>query len=201
MFDNCARRPRRPGAIPGRQTRKTAMPKIPPPETVARVRRAYVDGMPVGTICTECGVTRDTLYACTDGRHPDGSGSEPAPIPRRRAGRRRRSREDTRADLVDRLWRTAERQVDEIDKRLEAAGLEPAEGEGNARTLAIVVKTLRDLSALDAAGKAPGRGPGQEAANDDDDAVPRNIDDLRRELARKLEAFVAGEQDPVSGDA
>ena len=49
------------------------------------------------------------------------------------------------------MWRTAERQVEEIEDRLQAAGLELAERESNARTLAIVAKTLRELAAVDEA--------------------------------------------------
>ena len=47
------------------------------------------------------------------------------------------------------MWRTAERQVEEIEDRLAVAGLELAERESNARMLAIVAKTLRELAAVD----------------------------------------------------
>ena len=62
-----------------------------------------------------------------------------------------RHRMGSRAALVSRMWRTAERQVEEIEDRLAVAGLELAERESNARTLAIVAKTLRELAAVDEA--------------------------------------------------
>ena len=106
----------------------------------------------------EAEITLDTLYRCLEGKFPDGSGVAPAPIPLRRAGVRVRHRLGSRAALIARMWRTAERQVEEIEDRLRAAGLELAERESNARTLAIVAKTLRELAAVDEARKARGKG-------------------------------------------
>jgi hypothetical protein len=129
------------------------------------------------------------MYRCIDGKFDDGSGTPPAPVPRRRADTRTAERIGSRGALIARMWRTAEKQVGEIEDRLKAAGLELAERESNARTLAVVARTLRELSAVDEAEKARGK----EASKDNnDDAPPRNIDELRRSLARKLEAFVGG---------
>jgi hypothetical protein len=47
------------------------------------------------------------------------------------------------------MWRTAERQVGEIEDRLKAAGLKLAERESNTRMLSIVARTPRELSAVD----------------------------------------------------
>ena len=68
-----------------------------------------------------------------------------------------RGRAGSRAALVARMWRTAERQVEEIEERLKSAGLEPAEREGNARTLATLARTLRELAAFDEAKKPRGK--------------------------------------------
>jgi hypothetical protein len=174
------------------------MADIPTPEQVALARRRYLERVPVRAIVAEATIKIDTLYRCLDGDFPDGSGVKPAPIPMRRAGVRIRHRMGSRAALVARMWRTAERQVEEIERRLRVSGLELAERESNARTLAVVAKTLRELAAVDEARKERGR-LGPKGSNDD--AVPRNIDDLRRELARKLEAFVAAEADQVRDDA
>jgi hypothetical protein len=152
----------------------------------------------VDSILAATGITLHILYRCLAGAFPDGSGIKPAPVPLRRAGVRVRHRMGSRAALVARMWRTAERQVEEIEDRLKAAGLQPAEREGNARTLAIVARTLRELVAVDDAGKARGKGAPKD---DDDDTPPRSVDDLRRSLAQKLEAFVAGRAGAVSGDA
>jgi len=167
------------------------MAEIPTPATVALVRRLYIDGVPVRSILAEAGITLGTLYRCLAGDFPDGSGIEPAPIRLRRAGVRIRQRMGSRAALVARLWRTAERQVEEVEARMKAAGLGPAEREGNARTLAIVVKTLRELTVLDEA-KTPRRPTRGRPApdDDDDDPVPQDIDEFRRELARRIGALV-----------
>jgi hypothetical protein len=88
------------------------------------------------------------------------------------------------------MWRTAERQVEEIEDRLAVAGLELAERESNARTLAVVAKTLRDLSAVDESEKSR-KGKQQPSDDDsDDDAIPRDIDEFREELARRINALV-----------
>jgi hypothetical protein len=174
------------------------MADTPTPDVVALARRLYDEGEPVRAILATTGLKLGVFYRCLAGHYPDLSGLTPAPMALRRPGVRVRHRIGSRAALVARMWRTAERQVGEIEARLRTAGLELAERESNARTLAIVAKTLRELSAVDEEKKTRGK---EAAKDDDDDAVPRNIDDLRRELARKLEAFVAGAANPVPGDA
>ena len=170
------------------------MATTPTPDVVALVRRLYQDGVPVKDIGARTGLTLGAMYRCIDGKFDDGSGVPPAPIPRRRADTRTAERIGSRGALIARMWRTAERQVGEIEDRLKAAGLELAERESNTRMLAIVARTLRELSAVDEAEKARGK----EASKDNnDDAPPRNIDELRRALADKLEAFVARTGDAV----
>jgi hypothetical protein len=174
------------------------MTQNPTPEQVALARRRYLERVPVREILVEAEINLGTLYRCLAGDFADGSGMAPAPIALRHKGVRVRHRPGSRAALIARMWRTAERQVEEIEDRLKASGLELAERESNARTLAVVAKTLRELAAVDDARKARGR---EVTNNDDDDAVPRNIDDLRRALARKLDAFAAGRPARVSDDA
>jgi hypothetical protein len=162
------------------------MADIPTPEQVVLVRRRYVEGATVKSICAESGITNlDILYRCLAGEFPDGSGVPLAPIPLRRSGVRVRGRAGSRSALVARLWRTAEKQVEEIEERLTQAGLALTEREGNARTLATLVKTLRELAAFDEAQK-----PRKKEAQDDDDPVPTDIDEFRRELARRMQQFV-----------
>jgi len=173
------------------------MAEIPTPETVALVRRLYVQGERVATIRARTGLSHAMLYRCLAGEFPDGTGVPPAPIPLRRAGMKITGRGNNRAALIARIWRTAERQVEEIEERAKAAGLKIEERESNARTLAIVVKTMRELAAFDEARKARSK----EAAKDShDNPAPRNIDDLRRDLARKLAAFAAEHADAVHGE-
>ena len=81
------------------------------------------------------------------------------PLPRRSTGKtrgnekppgtRRRRLSGDRVALVGRLWRTAEAQVRDIEERLARHQQQPDERERDARTLAVLVKTMRELSALD----------------------------------------------------
>jgi hypothetical protein len=167
------------------------MAYIPPPETVALVRRRYAEGAAVNAIAAETGLKNLSIfYRCLAGFYPDGSGVKPASIPRRRAGVRVRHRKGSRAALVARMWRTAERQVEEIEDRLAVAGLELAERERNGRMLAVVAKTLRELAAVDDADKPRNGKQRPTDDDDDDDPVPRDVDEFRRELARRIDALV-----------
>ena len=169
------------------------MTKTPAPAVVALVRRRYIEGATVDAIRAETGLKNtEKVYRCIDGEYDDGSGIKPAPIARRRLYPRIGG---GRAALVARLWRAAERQVKEVETRINAVGLQPAEREGNARTMAVVVKTLRDLAAFDAAQSKQG------TDSEDDDPVPRDIDEFRRELARRIEALIASRAPSrISGD-
>jgi hypothetical protein len=91
-----------------------------------------------------------------------------------------------RKALVDRLWRAAERHVAGIEARLPALEAEPETMERDARTLAMLARMVRELSAAETKPPRPAtrRKPMKEA---DDDAPPRDIDAFREELARRLE--------------
>jgi hypothetical protein len=62
--------------------------------------------------------------------------------------------------------------------------------ERNARTLATLTQTLRTLQRLRA-----GDSPEHENFNDDYDDMPRDLDEFRRDLARRIDAFVASRTD------
>jgi len=159
--------------------------KRSPPATIALIRQMYSDNVPVADICKACGVCKNSVYYWVDGGPLSGE-RHLEPLPRRQAGRvrpRRRRLTGDRVTLVTRLWRAAEVQVHDIEDRLMRAAQPPDEREKDARTLAVLVKTLRELSALDDA-------EGQSETQDDDDS-PRDIDEFRRELARRMDAFVA----------
>lgn len=97
-----------------------------------------------------------------------------------------------RRSLVDRLWRTADAQVREVERRLRDGEGEPGEREKDARTLAVVVKTLRDLLALEA------ERPPDTAKETSDDV--RDLDDFRRELADRIDRLRrARDADPAAG--
>ena len=169
------------------------MAETPTPEQVVLVRRRYLERATLKAIVAESGIKNPNIISrCLAGDFADGSGVSPAPIPRRRPARRRKG---GRAALVARMWRTAERQVEEIEERLQAAGLELAERESNARTLAIVAKTLREFAAVDETERLR---KGKQSPPDhdiDDDPVPRDIDEFRRELARRIDALIESRTD------
>lgn len=155
-------------------------------ETIALARRRYAEGVAVAAILDETGLSLGTLYACLDGAIDCGAERLP-PLPRRRAttAKRRGMPQVDRVSLVRRLWSSAERQVRDIERRLALDRQEPDEGERNARVLSVLVRTMRELTAFDADnGETTDMNAG-------DDNFPRDIDELRRELARRISAIRA----------
>jgi hypothetical protein len=158
------------------------MPKLAP-DVIARVRQRYVDGDSAAAIMRDLGINQYALYFCLDGA------KDPAlpPLPRRRlmVGTLKTPRPRARAALVNRLWRAAERQVRDIEERLRLNKQQPDERERDARVLATMVKTLRELRALQDTEQEP-------SAKDEG---PANLDDFRRELARKIDGLIAAERE------
>ena len=87
-----------------------------------------------------------------------------------------------RGRLVGRLWRAAEQQVAEIQSRLGDSRSDPAALERDAKTLAVLARTARDLVALE----AEAAGQPMKAGADASDA-PRDLDAFRTELAQRLD--------------
>ena len=142
----------------------------------------------VARIFRETGLSKRRVYDCFDGAFADGEGHNPPPLPRRQEPRKPT---DNRAVLIARLWRNAEHQVRDIDKRLRRHKQEPAERERDARLMAVVVKTVRELTAIEE----------KTQRVDDANVPPATIDAFRRELARKLAALGAGEGAAAADDA
>ncbi len=89
-----------------------------------------------------------------------------------------------RSALAARIQRSIERELDAIERVLDL--LQPQNGneaERAARTLAALARTLREVATLDT-------DPAAEA-DPDDDAGPRDMEEFRRDLARRMEAIVA----------
>ncbi|MGE4371670.1 MAG: helix-turn-helix domain-containing protein [Xanthobacter sp.] len=113
-------------------------------------------------------------------------------------------RRPARQRLLTRLWRTAERQVAEIEGRMQAAHADvesvlrtAADSEKDARALALIARTLRELAAAeDEAGRSRAEKPGAQQNGEPDGT--RNLEDFRRELARRLEQLQAADDPPVS---
>ena len=107
------------------------------------------------------------------------------------------------AALADQLQRTVERELDAIATilaKLPAGDERAAQAERAARTLASLTRTLNEVARLrrEQAEAAPAHGAQDPMADDND--MPRDIDDFRRELARRIDAFVASRTHPGAAD-
>jgi hypothetical protein len=166
-----------------------------PPLTLPRVIRAremYAEGFTIARILAHCEMSLGTLYACLDGNPFAGQG-EPMPrLPRRREvlGKRHRALKTDAASLTNRLLRTAERQVREIETRLSVREQPPVERERDVRMLMNLTRALRDLQALQKNPKPPK--PFDD--DDDEDRIPASVDALRQELSNRLAGMVASEK-------
>ena len=90
-----------------------------------------------------------------------------------------------RMALALRIQQVVERQMDAVERVL--AKITPSdqmEAEHGARALASVSRTLREIKALN----TPEDKTPPDAA--DDDPIPRDIDEFRRELARRIRGFI-----------
>jgi hypothetical protein len=99
-----------------------------------------------------------------------------------------------RKAVVTRLWRAAQRQLDAHEARLDELPKGAAASESEAKALAVLARTVRELVALDATT------PGREDKSIDElspAAGLRHVAELRKELARRLEVIASG--GPPSG--
>jgi transposase-like protein len=169
-------------------------------DRIAAIRQRHIDGVPISQIAAEFDICPSTATYWIDGG-PKHTPRHLPPLPRGRQTRRGRKMASraARTALVDRLWRAANRQVQEIEDRLavrKRAGGEDEIGERDARMLAVLVKTLRELAALNETNKeAAAAAALPQPDPDHDDPVPRDIDEFRRELARRIEALVGSRRD------
>jgi hypothetical protein len=74
--------------------------------------------------------------------------------------------------------------VHDIETRIVNATQKPEERERDARALAVMVKTLRELAVLDEERAA------RRTEVSADDSEPVDLDEFRRELARRMHAFI-----------
>jgi hypothetical protein len=163
-------------------------------ELVAFVRRRYAEGIPVAQIVEESELTIGAVYQCIDGVHDDGSGLPVPPLPRRKLiVRRRPPVRFVRATLVDRLWRAAEAQVAEMEKRLAREDLSAPDREGDARVFAIMVRTIQELKRCDAQAAPSAAPPKPTPRAHDDEPIPENLDEFRRRLAEKIDRLAAAD--------
>ena len=174
------------------------------PQNARRARQLYEQGVPTREIMTRTGLSKGSLYHwIAGGPNTRGVPALPA-LPKRRGVKQPRMPKVERANLVTRMMRAAERQVRDIENRLAESGQAPGESERDARTLAVLARTLQSLAALDARHE-PKAGPFRKKPLFDDEAdqdrIPASIDALREELSRKLAGMAAGHAGRLSREA
>lgn len=93
--------------------------------------------------------------------------------------------EEARHALALRIQRVAERELDAIERILDMLGpSSQPEADRCARTLAGLSRTLREITALNMPEKAI------PADDPDDDTIPIDLDELRCELARRIDEVI-----------
>jgi hypothetical protein len=96
--------------------------------------------------------------------------------------------------LAERILGVVEREMDAVDRVLAQLGpADSGEAERSARTLASLARTMHEIAALAKPDKAT---PPDET---DDDPLPTDIDELRFELARRIEGLVEAQRQQEDG--
>lgn len=101
------------------------------------------------------------------------------------------------AVLVAHLGGTIERELVKIDTILNGrnAGARRGEAASHARMLASLARTLKEVKRLNEE-----VAKGEPAKDADDDAIPRDLDEFRRVLSRRLDEMVAARAQLPAGD-
>ncbi len=105
----------------------------------------------------------------------------------------------TESSLVERVSNAIERELSKIETIIGVARVAPvlrSEAESRARVLASLARTLKEIMRL----REQERAADEEKTKVADDAIPRDLDELRSELARRLEILV-GEAKSLHPDA
>jgi hypothetical protein len=156
-------------------TKKAAVKKTaaePPAEASTSLPEPDDPAQPTPPRRGPSGVTRSAVNRCND----------PPPA--------------TGLPLIDRVRSAVEREITQIEVIVGGHHLNPkqrTEAERRARTLALLARTLAEVRKL--------RSDEERKGPRDDDAIPRDLDELRRALSRRLEQMVAGAAGlPAAGD-
>ena len=116
------------------------------------------------------------------------------PTEKARLAAKRKTAVTDATKLVERVTRAIETELTQIETIVGGKRVTPArrtEAERRARTLASLARTLAEMSRL--------RAMHSEPKVSDDDAVPRNLDEFRATLQRRLEKMVAEDQGGAAG--
>ena len=104
----------------------------------------------------------------------------------RKAPREPKEESIDRRALVTRAWRNAERQLRLVEKRVRAHAPDDAPLDESARLIATLVKTLRELTALDRT-LAEDDTLHERANSSEGGDIPRDLDALYQELAARMD--------------
>jgi hypothetical protein len=162
------------------------------PEAAQRARQMYADGVDTRTIMAETKLSTWALYNWIDGRASRNSEQLLPPLAKRKIVRHLRITPGDRRSLVERMMRSAERQVAEIELRV---GAPRHDREKDARMLAVLARAMRELTAVDALNRdlerAKETAPNAHKSGQSDEPVPRDVEELRRSVSQKLQAIIA----------
>lgn len=110
--------------------------------------------------------------------------------PARPAAKRKPARSGGRKAVIGKLWKAAQTQLEAHEAHLAELPAGTAASETDAKTLATLARTVRELVALDSAAAG-------EGGKSEDDPSPaeglRRVDELRSELGRRLAVLAAEE--------
>lgn len=166
--------------LPGFSLRRTrsAFMALMDKERRLKAKRLYEEGhLKSADIAAQCGVTAPTItrWAKMDRwtRKPPQAEAVTEPVDRRA--------------LVARAWRNAERQLRAVEKRLRVHGGEDAPLDESARLIATLVKTLRELAALDRALAEDEIAHGKKTGKPGSGDIPRDLNAFYEELAARMD--------------
>ena len=94
-----------------------------------------------------------------------------------------------RTQIVQRLWNAAESQVYNIEQRLKALDSTNVQFERDARALGLLAKILKELVSIERIMDMP---KSATAEIEDQDAPPKNLEQFRYELEKRLNAMHNG---------
>lgn len=179
------------GAKLARERRKQIDTALAAPEktrAVSGVRKTPPSG---GAKCENLSGTEQTAPAAPSASSPDhGFGDAP-------------SDHAARTALVARIQGAVEREIAAVEAILTTLGCEagtpaaPDEAERAARTLASLARTLSELTRIECAASEARNAPAADAQEE----LPRDLDELRSALSRKLESFIAGRHPALPGES
>jgi hypothetical protein len=174
-------------------------PMVEIPDNARRARQMYADGKSVAAIKAETEMTGHAIYFWLGGGPQIAGRPTLEPIPRRVTRTTKVTPDDRRA-MIARIMRSCDKQISEIERRVNPS---PTQLDHDSRRLALISRTLNELTAIDQRNselKRKNVQPNNDKSGNARQAVPRDADELRRSLARKLEAIIAERNSEAPAD-